>query len=68
MYDYHDLEQDYVRRLREAQERGDSRPVPLIDESRVRYGKIISVAEVIDEAFKLLTIKRPDGHLGAVAE
>lgn len=35
MDDYRDLEQDYIRRLKEAQERGDTTHVPLIDEKRV---------------------------------
>jgi hypothetical protein len=61
MDDMRDLEEDYVRRLREAQERGDTKRVPLIDDHRMRKGKFLAIKEVIRDARRLL-----NGHLGGV--
>ena len=49
MDDCHKLDEDYVRRLKKAQESGDTSKVPLVDESRVVYvkGGFVSVAEVV---------------------
>jgi len=58
MDDNRDLEEDYLRRLREAQERGDVRPVPLIDESRVcRSVKLLTVKQIERQALKLFITK-----------
>ncbi len=60
-----DVEEDYVRQLREAQERGDRRPVPLIDESRVCSNvKLLTVKQIVRETAKFLSRE----GLGAVRD
>jgi hypothetical protein len=58
MYDNRDLEEDYVRRLRLAQESGDTRRVPRIDESRVKYGTLLSTEAIVREARRFLFLTR----------
>ena len=58
MEDYRSLEEDYVRRLRLAQESGDRSPVPLIDESRVRIvKKLMSSRQAAEELLSILKEK-----------
>lgn len=64
MQDNRDLEEDYIRRLRLAQERGDTKRVLLIDESRVRKGTFMTIKEITNEAHKFLTRE----GLGAVRD
>lgn len=52
MQDHRDLEEDYIRRLRKAQEAGDRRHVPFIDPERVRHGRLLSTQEASEGAFK----------------
>jgi hypothetical protein len=56
MQDMRDLEEDYLRRLREAQENGDKRHVPLIDETRIcASGRIMTTKEITRETLRFLT-------------